>query len=123
MSKIDGFLRLAATQSADEVVLREEQPPSLRIKGSLRKLAMDPLDAALIREIVREAIGERADAPDGDERCVVSSGPVRIRWKTGDRLEVVLSRARLDAPLDLGRPAATTPPPFPIAVSTSSRPV
>ncbi len=68
MSKIDGLLRLAATQNAGELVVREAQPPAIRIAGALRKLSMPSCNAAFVRELIEEAIGDRAAAPEGDER-------------------------------------------------------
>lgn len=104
MSKIDGFLRLAASQSADEVVLREGAPPALRAGGVLRKLSMPALDGPLVKDMLREAVGDHADARDGDERCVAATGLIRVRWKGGERLEVILSRVRQDAGIELPRP-------------------
>ncbi|MBI2395835.1 MAG: PilT/PilU family type 4a pilus ATPase [Deltaproteobacteria bacterium] len=123
MSKIDGFLRLATTQSADEVVLREGAPPALRVAGVLRKLSMPALDGALVKDILREAVGDHADARDGDERCVAATGLVRVRWKSGDRLEVILSRLRQDAGIELPRAQAPSFSPAPAPAPSSPAPL
>jgi twitching motility protein PilT len=114
MSKIDGLLRLAATQNADELVVREDQPPALRVAGVLRRLSMPVCDAAFVRELIAEALGDRGARPDGDERCVLSSGPVRVRWKTGERIEATFTRVRAEVPIE--------PPPPPPAFVRADRP-
>ena len=111
MSKIDGLLRLAATQNAGELVVREAQPPAIRIAGALRKLSMPSCNAAFVRELIEEAIGDRAAAPEGDERCELPSGPVRVRWKSGEHLEAVFTRVHEAKPEVVGAPIEHAAPP------------
>ena len=83
MSKIDGLLRLAAMQAAEELVLRAGQPPALRVQGTTRKLSMPVMDLDLVRDTLREVVGAHADAPEGEERCTVAGhGMIRVRWRT-----------------------------------------
>ena len=110
MSKIDGLLRLASMQSADELVLRAEQPPALRVAGVLRKLSMPVMDESLVLDVLREAIGEHAARADGEERCTINGhGVVRVRWRRADKLEASFARARSTATTTHGSGATSTP--------------
>src|SRR5436305_8327257 len=110
MSKIEGLFRLAASQSADELVLKEDQPPALRVAGALRKLSMPVMDRALVREMLAEAVAEHATKPDGDERVMLGGGAVRVRWRSGERFEVIVGRAKGQAPAHAPAPAPAPAP-------------
>ena len=94
MSKIDGLLRLAAMQAAEELVLRAGQPPALRIHGTTRLLSMPVMELELVRDTLREVVGQKADAPEGEERCAVAGhGNIRVRWRTAASFEASFARS------------------------------
>ncbi len=112
MSTIQGLLRLAASQSADELLLREGDPPLLRVSGAVRRLSMPVMDGALVLDTLREVVGDEAARSDGDGKFPIEGhGIVRARWRRLGRLEVTFAigkAAHLEPRAETPKPATSS---------------